>query len=294
MDNTEKKRLIAFIKQASPPLVPRPPPLPSEWEVLCDAKLNETKAVLFDVYGTLFCSAVGDISLAAGEADEKNDALESLAGEYGLAGPDMRSFFREQVAVIHNSLIAKTKWPEVKVEEIWTKFLRQQGASENDLLCGSLGRELALRYELAVNPVYPMPGALKTITGLREKGVVLGIISNAQFFTPLLFEAFFGKSVEKLGFDPGLVIFSFEHEMAKPSSRLFQTAAQCLKAMGVTAAQCAFVGNDMFSDMFGALNTGFKGVLFAGDSRSLRLREDDKRFAGFRPHMIIRELEELL
>ena len=294
MDNTEKNRLIAFIKQSSPPLVPLPPPLPPKWAALCDAKLNETKAVLFDVYGTLFCSAVGDISLAAGEAGEKNNALESLAGEYGLAGTDMRSFFREQVAVIHNSLAAKTQWPEVKVEEIWTNFLRLQGASENELLCGSLGRELALRYELAVNPVYPMPGALKTITGLREKGVVLGIISNAQFFTPLLFEAFFGEAVEKLGFDPGLVLFSFKHGMAKPSSWLFQTAAQRLKAMGITPALCAFVGNDMLSDMFGALNTGFKGVLFAGDSRSLRLREDDERLAGFRPHMLIRKLEELL
>ena len=294
MDNTEKKRLITFIKQASPPLVPQPPPLPPKWQVLCDAKLHETKAVLFDVYGTLFCSAVGDISLVAGEAGEKNNALEALAGEYNLTGLDMRSFFREQVAVIHKSLSAQTLWPEVRVEEIWTKFLRQQGVEENALLCGSLGRELALRYELAVNPVYPMPGALETITGLREKGVVLGIISNAQFFTPLLFEAFFGEPVEKLGFDPGLVLFSFEHGMAKPSSWLFQTAAQRLKVMGVTATLCAFVGNDMLSDMFGALNTGFKGVLFAGDSRSLRLREEDKRLAGFRPHMVIRKLEELL
>ena len=294
MDKAEKSRLIALIKQASPPLVPQPPLLPPKWEALCYAKLEGMKAVLFDVYGTLFCSAVGDISLAAKETGEKNDALEALAGEYGLAGMEMRSFFRKQVAAIHSSLSAQTQWPEVKVEEIWTEFLRQQGVAENSLLRGEPGRELALRYELAVNPVYPMPGAFKTIVGLREKGVILGIISNAQFFTPLLFEAFFGEPTEKLGFDPHLVIWSFEHGRAKPSPQLFQTAAERLRAIGVTAEQCAFAGNDMLSDMYGAVNAGFKGVLFAGDSRSLRLREGDERLIELSPHMVIRKLEELL
>ena len=290
MDKEEHERLISLIKQASKPLVPKPAPLPPEWESLCYVKsMPGIRAVLFDVYGTLFCSAVGDIGLAANDTGTKNDALENLAGQYGLTGAQMRSYFKEQVTEIHHSL-SHAVWPEVRVEEIWAGFLARQGIRENT---GVLAGALALAYELAVNPVYPMNGALQAITALREAGVCLGIISNAQFFTPLMFEALLGALPEKLGFDPGLIIWSFEHGEAKPSSLLFNKAAQQLEARGIKAAECAFVGNDMLSDIYGAVNAGFKGVLFAGDSRSLRLREGDQRVTDLRPSMIIRNLGEL-
>jgi len=200
------------------------------------------------------------------------------------------SFFMEQVAAIHGRS-AHTAWPEVRVEEIWTGFLRQRGNVVIE--DGTAGRELALRYELAVNPVYPMPGAAQAIAVLREAGLVLGIISNAQFFTPLLFEALFGASPENLGFDPGLLIWSFEQAEAKPSPRLFEAAVGRLAARGIAPEECSFVGNDMLSDIYGAINAGFCAVLFAGDSRSLRLREGDKRLHGVRPSRIIRSLGEL-
>jgi putative hydrolase of the HAD superfamily len=49
----------------------------------------------------------------------------------------------------------------------------------------------------------------------------------------------------------------------------------------------------MLSDMYGADKAGFQCVLFAGDSRSLRLREEDPLVRGLRPSRIIRELGEL-
>jgi putative hydrolase of the HAD superfamily len=289
MDKALHERLIALIKKASVPIDIKPASLPKEWEPLCYVKpLQGIKAVLFDVYGTLFSSAAGDISLAAKDTGE-NDALEELAGIYGLTGVQMRSYFREQVAAIHRSL-DYTTWPEVRVEEIWTGFLVRQGIADN---AAEQGMELALAYELAVNPVYPMNSALKAINSMREAGVLMGIISNAQFFTPLLFEALLGALPEKLGFDPGLIIWSFEHGEAKPSPLLYEKAAQLLKERGISAAECAFVGNDMLSDIYGAMNVGFKGVLFAGDERSLRLRESNERVAGLRPSLIIRNLGEL-
>ena len=305
MDKAEHQRLIALIKQASSPLVPKPAPLPHEWERLCYVKPPPgIKAVLFDVYGTLFCSAAGDISIAAKDTGAKNDALENLAGQYGLSGGQMRSYFKEQVAAIHRSM-EHTSWPEVKVDEIWADFLSQREVSAHGVSAQRKllsiknqrffmqSRELALAYELAVNPVYPMNGALQAITSLREAGIVLGIVSNAQFFTPLLFEALLGALPENLGFDPGLLIWSFEHGEAKPSPLLFKKASAQLETRGIKAAECAFVGNDMLSDIYGATSAGFKGILFAGDGRSLRLREDDERTANLRPSLVIRSLGEL-
>jgi putative hydrolase of the HAD superfamily len=232
-------------------------------------------------------------------------ALKALARRCDprLTGDDLRSFFREKVAAIHRARSAETAWPEVRVEEIWTDFLREQEQNntpsrlcDQRLSCSSLeaaGRELALRYELAVNPVYPMPGAAETIAALGDSGLALGVISNAQFFTPLLFEAFFGAPPEQLGFDPALIVWSFAAGEAKPSPRLFDAASRRLAALGIAPVECAFVGNDMLSDMYGALRAGFQGVLFAGDSRSLRLREDEPLTRGLRPSRIIRALGEL-
>jgi putative hydrolase of the HAD superfamily len=278
-----------------------PPPLPLEWEGLVyaasDSDSLPIRAVLFDVYGTLFCSAAGDIGVA-GSPDWPGGGLEELAREYApaLGGEQLRDYFQRQVREIHRELSAHTPYPEVRVEEIWARFLRESGGPgrlRREREEGEAARELALRYELAVNPVYPMPGAGEVIARLRRARCVMGIISNAQFFTPLLFEAFFGGLPEDLGFDPALLIYSFEMGEAKPAPRLFVRAMDRLADLGIGAEQCLFVGNDMFTDIYGAASPGFRGVLFAGDRRSLRLREGDERVRGLRPFRIIRRLADL-
>jgi putative hydrolase of the HAD superfamily len=296
MDEIERRRLTALIQGASAPLEPEPPVLPPEWEEPVSAPSGAIRAVLFDVYGTLFCSAAGDISFAAKEGGGgAPEALNTLARQYGLSGEGLRSFFREKVAESHRERrglpragCAGIQWPEVQVEEIWAAFLRERG------LCAdaAVARELALRYELAVNPVYPMPHAAAAIEILRQDHV-LGLVSNAQFFTPLLFDAFWGAPPELLGFDPALLVWSFEWGEAKPSPRLFEIAARALAERGIGPGETVFVGNDMLSDMYGAIQAGFRGVLFAGDSRSLRLRQGEDLTRGLRPFRVIRDLAEL-
>ncbi|MDR2258570.1 MAG: HAD family hydrolase [Treponema sp.] len=305
MDN-EQARLAEIIHRGSLPMEPvPPPPLPPEWEALVyaapgparpGAPRNQAappaaapvRAVLFDVYGTLFCSAAGDIGTTGGPG-RRDDGLDSLAGEYApaLTGKNLRDYFQSRVREIHRELSARVSCPEVRVEEIWARFLRENGGGEQR------ARELALRYELAVNPVYPMPGAGEVIARLQKTRCVLGIISNAQFFTPLLFAAFLGGLPEDLGFDPALLVYSFELGEAKPGARLFARAANRLAERGIPPAQCLFVGNDMLTDIYGAVSAGFRGVLFAGDRRSLRLREGDARIRGLKPSHVIRRLADL-
>ena len=286
----EHERFIDLIRDAAVTFEPELPLLPAEWENPEFSSSGQTyKALLFDVYGTLFCSAAGDIAVMQGAENADTAAVDKLARLYdpGLSGQELRNFFNRKVSGIHAQLRAHTQWPEVQADRIWTEFLQERS------LQGS-GRELALRYELAVNPVFPMPGAAQTIAALSSAACILGIISNAQFYTPLLFEAFLGGKPAALGFDPELIIYSFEFSQAKPSPLLFETAAARLKSRGIKAQDCAFVGNDMLSDIYGAMNAGFQGVLFAGDSRSLRLRQTDERLRGLRPSRIIRRLSELV
>jgi putative hydrolase of the HAD superfamily len=309
------ERLITLIREAAVPVEPLLPALPPEWEELTPFA-GAYRAVLFDVYGTLFCSAAGDIAARKYRSElpesrtEKagNQALDDLAALYGLSGKDLQAWFQQKVREIHEQKRAQTAWPEVRVEQIWADFLaeREGVLAERWERCGVLeerrevsgaeerGRELALRYALAANPVYPMPGALQTISALKASGCVLGIISNAQFFTPLLFEAFWGAPPEKSGFDPQLLFYSHERGEAKPAPGLFAAAARRLAGKGIDPANCAFVGNDMLSDIYGSMKAGFQGVLFAGDSRSLRLREGNELVGSLRPSRIIRSLTELV
>ena len=291
----ERAELAGIIRTCSCPMEPSPPPpLPPGWEALPDT--GPVEAVLFDVYGTLFCSAAGDIGTgepgAAGPG-RKEKLLEELAGEYapGLCGPELRDYFERGVRLFHRERAAYTPFPELRVEELWARFLQDRGES-GDLQ--RKARKLALRYELAVNPVWPMPGAAETLGALAKAPGILGIISNAQFYTPLLFEAFFGGPPEALGFDPSLLIYSFEAGEAKPGPGLFRRAADRLAEQGLRPGQCLYVGNDMLKDVYGDASAGFRTALFTGDGRSLRLRDGEERVRGLRPSRIIRRLIDLV
>jgi putative hydrolase of the HAD superfamily len=245
--------------------------------------------VIFDIYGTLFVSAAGEIGAAVDSTGTKAppDRLKSLAGEQGCSPAELRDYFRAAVLERHEALRGERAYPELQVEELWAQFLARRGEDPGG------ARELALRYELAVNPAYPMPAAAETLALLRSRGIILGLISNAQFFTPLLFEAFFGAPPEKLSFDRELLAYSYKLGEAKPSPALFVPAKRRLEALGLKPENALYIGNDMLNDIFAAAQAGFKTALFAGDRRSLRLREGDPRIGAVMPDRVVRSLGDL-
>jgi putative hydrolase of the HAD superfamily len=135
-----------------------------------------------------------------------------------------------------------------------------------------------------------MPGAARLLSFLKAAGFVLGIVSNAQFYTPLLFEAFFGGTPEALGFSPELLIYSYRVGEAKPSPVLFEKARDALMKQGIGENETVCLGNDMRNDIYGAAQAGFRTVLFAGDRRSLRLREDDGLISPLLPGAVVLNL----
>ena len=318
--------MIKLIRESSQPLEPLPVHLTAEWEALIPKKgvqvLKGIRSVLFDIYGTLFISGAGEIS--AGITTEKKSfhislakdsanaefsetqrnteninikdplcAFASLREEFEDQCSEMTEYFRSAVKQQHEKAHAEgIVWPEVRVEEIWADY---KGAIPPgwELTQGMRGQEMALRYELAVNPVFPMPHAKETLRTLAVNGVKLGIISNAQFYTPLLFNAFFNASPTELGFDPELLIYSFEENEAKPSPRLFAKARERLAQYTIKPEETLYIGNDMKNDISAAAEEGFITALFAGDRRSLRLREGDPACAGKKPHFVVNDLQAL-
>ena len=263
---------------------------------------NGIRAVLFDVYGTLFISGSGDVGTAAAtdtaEALTQALAAAGFQGDLDHAGELGNELLKSEILERHRiSRAAGVEFPEVEIAGIWKKIIETLCRTEAVKRCDAgmdQIRRLGIEYECRVNPVYPMPGCIETLRRLRERGLVMGIVSNAQFYTPLLFSAFFGNRIEALGFDPECCIWSYRELEAKPSALLFAKAEQFLKKNhGIRLSETLYVGNDMLNDMFTASRAGCRTVLFAGDRRSLRLRKNDARCAHVKPDAVVTALDQL-
>ena len=265
------------------PFFPLPTPLNQSGKL--DKKI---KCVLFDIYGTLFISDSGDI-VATQKVLQKTDKIEHLLEKFKIkrnAKTLLKDFF-ETIEKQHKKLKKKgIDFPEIEIDKIWMHIIGNDSLERT--------RAFALEFELIFNPVYPMPNLKEVLIELKSRHITLGIISNAQFFTPYLFDWFLESDLKHLGFEPNLILFSYKFGYAKPSSFLFEVASSKLKEMNIPTDSVLYVGNDILNDIYPAQKTGFKTGLFAGDARSLRLRQDEPTCSGISADIVITDLVQLL
>ena len=231
--------------------------------------LSGVKAVVFDIYGTLFSSSCGDLQSPPGRKAE--NMLLSILRDYEItppAGPTpLTTRLHDLIKREHEEAQAKgNPFPEIEIRDLWGKIL--------DLPPGPTIESIALRYECGVNPVWPMPGAGDLLSTLRHEGLALGLISNAQFYSPMLFPALLGLELPELGFTSDLCIYSYQHGIAKPDPGLYEILRMRLNQQGIEPGETLYLGNDALKDIDPATRLGFHTALFAGDNRSLRLCPD--------------------
>jgi len=250
---------------------------------------SQIKAVFFDIYGTLLISDSGDIGATRQKEARIIKVLDALSQKYRIAQPSaglLENFYRTIESAHRNLKAEGIDFPEIEIDRIWMTILKGR---EPETV-----KEFAVEFELMVNPVYPMPHALELLKALKKKQILLGIISNAQFFTPRVLEWLLGSLPDDLGFHPTLQFYSYRHGHAKPSRVLFDMAGDRLEEMNVAIGEALYVGNDMLNDIYPAQLKGFKTALFAGDRRSLRLRRDDPRCTNLSADLVITDLIQLL
>lgn len=287
---------IALIKEYCRPLKPLATELKESL-----SEFDHIRAVIFDIYGTLFISGSGDIGTA-----RKNGDIDTLKRTLERVGLNIASKTRikpnsqllyDTINLEHVRLKKKgIDYPEIDIIEIWKSVLHALDSGnlytnqDNDVLI----KKIALIYELQLNPVWPMPGMLDVLSRFACENYLLGVVSNAQFYTPLMFEALLGIKYSDLGFSEDLLVFSYKHSMAKPSLRLFERLLATLKhKYTVLPEQVVYVGNDLLNDIYPAKHLGMRTVLFAGDKRSLRLRKDNPLCKALKPDVVIKKLTQL-
>lgn len=268
-------------------------------------RLDGVRAVLFDLYGTLFISSSGEVGTTRQQASEAvplpqralAEALTAMGiSACGNVGPGIEHFFRSIEASHAESRRAGIDYPEVDLVEIWRSVLVELA---RDGLIEPAGREtvdlrrLAVEYEARANPCWPMPQLRECLAELCDRNLLLGIVSNAQFYTPSLFDALLGGPAEQWGFQPDLQYYSYHHARAKPGLGLYKLAAEALGRRGISPGEALYVGNDVLNDVRPAGELGFRTALFAGDARSLRRRTEDGQLEAVAPDLVLTELGQL-
>jgi putative hydrolase of the HAD superfamily len=283
------ERLAGIVHRLTRPLEPVPTGYPPHLDKV------RVRAIIFDIYGTLLISAAGDVGLDSAVDDEEAflAALTDAGLDRNAWPPDRKATLLLQTAIKDAQARARRQgvnFPEIEIRSIWEEVIASAGGKvDNEQI-----ELLALSYECRINPVWPMPDADFVLDQVRQDGIPMGILSNAQFYTPLLLKEFFGSSPQEVGFDPQLCSWSYRAGEGKPSPGLFNDMQQRLEKRGIEPGDTLYVGNDMLKDIREANRLGWKTALFAGDRRSLRLRSDDERVTGVRPDMVIDNLRQLL
>jgi len=186
---------------------------------------NPVRAILFDIYGTLIISKAGDISFSKKET-ETSAMLTTLLDKYAVnqTVEELLDRFYRFIENTHKNLKKSgVDFPEVNIDRIW-----MDAAGFDDI---HVAQNFAIEFEMIVNPVYPMPGLNEILKTVNDRNIFMGIISNAQFYTPLLFDMFFDAMPEQLGFHPDLIFYSYQYNHAKPSLYLFQKAVKQITKM---------------------------------------------------------------
>ncbi len=265
------------------PLSPIPTSLDPEGTLDC-----KIRCVLFDIYGTLFMSGSGDVGTAK-EVSTNGLNYKDLFARFGIdKGPDtIYSDFLSAIESTHTRLKQQgIHCPEIEVDRIWMDIL---GIDDLETV-----RQFAVEYELITNPVFPFPHLDEMLSAVTQEKVLMGIISNAQFYTEYLFHWFLGSDPEDLGFQSDLIFYSYKTGWAKPSGFMFRAADKRLQCLDILPHSVLYVGNDMLNDICPAQKTGFKTALFAGDTRSLRLRKNNPECKNISPDIIITDLSQLI
>lgn len=276
----------------------RQPLAPMETSVVAETqRLPQIKAVVFDVYGTLVVSGSGDVG-SADQTSHDDIILQSMQAA-GIVPESnktpttkmLHGHIEKMNADRHGPSCPK---PEVDIVEAWRRTLHESHISIDDLTTKSVV-QLAANFEARANPTWPMPGSSELLRQLAGAGLPLGIVSNAQEFTPCLVENLLdSQTLSEGGFDLDLCVFSNRFRHAKPGPRLFDALREGLARRKILPHEAIYVGNDMLNDIWAASQAGMRTAWFAGDARSCRPRGDDPRCRSLRPDVVLTNLMQLL
>ncbi len=209
--------------------------------------VNEIKAVFYDLDGTLHIDSPQQLEVftkGASELGLKISAkahLETARWEY--------YYFSQSEEILSDRI----NYPDEKA--FWDNYIRRQviqlGATPQQ--AEELGPPL---YQYMYEHYHPediiLPGVHETLKTLKERGYILGLVTNRNQLQNTHHEEFGLRAY----FD--FWLSADQVNSWKPDQKIFNHA---LQLAGVNANQVIFVGDNYFTDIVGSRNAGMTPVL---------------------------------
>jgi len=278
--------------------------------------LKGVRAVIADVYGTMV-----NYWRPGFEGRDTREALlvEAFSGivdRFGMgetlaamnpADPPAKTlcdFYNGLLAINRQKSVGEgNALPEVRVEEVWSVIalmLKRNGYDAGAPLRGDpagFARRLAYTYNFLSMGRELYPGVSSALKKLRDSNIALGILSDAQFYTPvdltlMLRDQSGGRVVDYCElFDTDLTFLSCEYGFVKPSGTLYRRLFDALYEYHIAPDQTVVVGNDLTTDIAPAAALGMRTALFCGDD--LMVFGRDGGGDGVVPDIVFYDWEEL-
>jgi putative hydrolase of the HAD superfamily len=256
-------------------------------------RCTNIRAVICDVYGTLVDYWRDDFIDPHNKQDTLLKAFLAAAEQFSMTvsikntnpsdPPEktLNDFYHGLIALRHEQAKKRgVAFPEIQIEEIWEliiTILKRHGYSpelDRGESIRDFSRKVAWFYNFQALGRKLYPGVTAALEALRNKNMVIGLLSNAQFYTPIDLTLFIrdqsaGKYEDIFElFDVDLTFFSYEYRIAKPHNLLFRKLFDALYEFQILPEQTIFIGNDLAIDIAPAAEVGMKTALFTGDSKS--------------------------
>ena len=137
-------------------------------------------------------------------------------------------------------------FPDIPFEQVMTELFEAKGIRENTAALGVQAAQLFRIASLEYIRLYP--GALEALAYLRQKGLRLWLLSNAQ-------QVFTAYELRLLGLGEQLdgICLSSDYGCRKPDVRFYRAL---LQEQGLSPERCLMIGNDRSTDIAGAQAAG--------------------------------------
>jgi len=260
-------------------------------------KLRDIQVAIFDVYGTLINYWNDSFTEPETKKNELLSAFRKTADRFGFtpildsidslkrAEETLHDFYHGLIVMKHEQIIGEGKsFPEVKIEEVWDiilSILIRNGYDIEKFQRGTrteFSRMIAYYYNFHSLKRGFFEGVIPALKSLKKQNIKLGVLSNAQFYTPIDLTLFLRDQDSDLVdflelFESDLVFFSYENGVAKPNKMLYEKLFDALYELNALPSQTVFIGNDLAADIEAASEIGMKTALFTGNRGSTFLHD---------------------
>ncbi len=208
-------------------------------------EMAKCKGLVFDLYGTL-------IDLKSNETHNEFHRLAMWLSNENIqvSGHVLMNYYRQKCSELYANALKTVKFPEVDILQVFkdaiTLFSGKPCSEE-------FARKAALVFRtLSIKSISLYPNARRILRELKRRGYSMGIISNAQaaFTIPEIEDLKLWQFFE-------FIILSSDVGCSKPDNKIYAIASRQLE---FPPDKTAFIGDDLYGDIFGANQHGYKTV----------------------------------